>query len=152
MSVESNWQQELETPTEVFFRAFAERVTEPDGVRDAIREAVKTLVPRIDWEAYQPHFPHGLLGLRSVLRLRPLLSEPSFLRALATQLHMAAHEGRRSAQALAQSLAAKGSGSWRNLEGFIQSHRPGLAYAETQGFEQPTSEDFQRLGRLTGLD
>src|SRR5664279_6016475 len=146
MSVESNWQQELETPTAGFFAAFAERVAEPNGVRDALREAVKTLVPRIDWEAYQPHFPHGLLGLRSVLRLRPMLSVRSFLRALATQAHMAAHEGRRNAQGLAQSLSAKGSGSWRNLEGFIQSRRPGLAYAEAQGFEQPARSDFQRLG------
>jgi len=149
---ESRWQQELETPTEGFFSVFAERVAEPDGVRDAIREAVKALVPRIDWEAYQPHVPHGLLGLRAVLRLRPLLGERSFLRALATLLHMAAHEGRRSTQALAQVLAVKGSGSWRNLEGFIQTRRPGLAYAEAQGFELPEAEDFQRLGRLTELD
>jgi hypothetical protein len=152
MSVESNWQQELETPSAGFFGVFAARVAEPDGVRDVLREALKTLIPRIDWEAYQPHFPHGLLGLRSVLRLQPLLSERSFLRALATQLHMAAHEGRRPTPALTQSLAAKGSGSWRNLEGFIQSRRPGLAYAEAQGFDQPTREDFQRLGRLTELD
>jgi hypothetical protein len=152
MSVESNWRQELETPTSGFFGTFAARVAEPDGVREAIREAVKTLIPRIDWEAYQPHVPHGLLGLRSVLRLQPLLVRRSFLRALATQAHMAAHEGRRSPQALAQVLADRGSGSWRNLEGFIQSRRPGLAYAEAQGFEQPTREDFQRLGRLTELD
>jgi hypothetical protein len=152
VSTEQHWQQELEAPTAGFFGAFAARVAEPDGVRDTLREAVKTLIPRIDWEAYQPHFPHGLLGFRSVLRLRPLLSERSFLRALATQAHMAAHEGRRSPQALAQALAAKGSGSWRNLEGFIQSRRPGLAYAEAQGYEQITQDDFQRLGRLTELD
>lgn len=152
MSAESTWLQELDTPTERFFAAFAARVAEPEGVRDALREAVRTLIPRIDWEAYQPHFPHGLLGLRSVLRLRPLLSERSFLRALATQLHMAAHEGRRSPQALAQVLAAKGSGHWRNLEGFIQSQRPALAYAEAQGIAQPTQEDCQRLGRLTAQD
>src|ERR1017187_3667586 len=108
MSIESRWQHELETPTQAFFGAFAARVREPDGVREAVREAVKVLVPRIDWEAYQPHVPHGILGLRAVLRLRPLLDGPSFHRALATQLHMAAHEGRRSVQALAQVQEAKG--------------------------------------------
>lgn len=152
MTVESRWLRELATPTESFFPVFAERVVEPDGIRDAIREAVKTLIPRIDWEAYQPHLPHGIPGLRAVLRLRPLLEEPSFLRALATQLHMAAHEGRRSPQALSQSLAAKGSGQWRNLEAFIQSRRPGMAYAEAQGFELPEAGDFQRLGQLTESD
>ncbi len=152
MSTEARWQQELGIPTDNFFPVFAERVSQPYGVRDAIREAVKTLVPRIDWEAYQPHVPHGLLGLRAVLRVQPLLEEPSFLRALAICLHMAAHEGRRSPQALAQVLAAKGSGSWRNLEDFIQSRRPGLAYAEAQGFELPGAGDFQRLRSLTELD
>lgn len=148
----SRWPRELETPTGGFFAAFAERVSEPEGVRDALREAVKTLVPCIDWEAYQPHVPHGILGLRAVLRLRPLLEERSFLRALGITLHMAAHEGRRSPQALAQVQGAKGSGSWRNLEDFIQSRRPGLAYAEAQGFELPVREDFQRLGQLVALD
>ena len=148
----SRWQQELEAPTAEFFAAFAEQVALPDGVRDAVREAVKVLVPRIDWEAYQPLLPHGILGLRAVLRLRPLLGERSFLRALAIQAHMAAHEGRRTAASHDQVLAAKGSGSWRNLEGFIQSHRPGLAYAEAQGFDLPTREDFQRLGDLTRAD
>ena len=152
MAAESSWQKELETPTEEFFAAFADRVAGPDGVREAVREAVKVLVPRIDWEAYLPHVPHGILGLRAVLRLRPLLDGPSYHRALATQLHMAAHEGRRSVQALAQVQEAKGSGSWRNLEGFIQSRRPGLAYAEAQGFELPEQGDFQRLGRMTELD
>jgi hypothetical protein len=152
MTAESNWLQELEAPTAGFFGTFAERVAEPEGVRDAVREALKTLIPRIDWEAYQPHLPHGLPGLRAVLRLQPLLGEGSFLRLLATQLHMAAHEGRRTPQAQAQALNAKGSGSWRNLEDFIQSRRPGLAYAEAQGFEHPTPEDFWRLGGLVALD
>ena len=149
---ESRWQQELETPTDGFFTAFAERIAGPDGIRDAVREAVKTLIPRIDWEAYQPHVPHGILGLRAVLRLRPLLTESSFQRALAIQLHMAATEGRRPDAAASQVLAAKGSGSWRNLEDYIQSRRPGLAYAEAQGFDLPEAEDFRRLGRLTELD
>ena len=152
MTPEGRWQQELEAPTEAFFGAFAERVAEPDGVRDAVRDAVKALVPRIDWEAYQPHVPHGILGLRAVLRLRPLLGEESFLRALATQVHRAAHEGRRSAPAQAQAAAAKGSGLWRNLEAFIRSRRPALAYAEAQGFDLPVAADFQRLGRLTETD
>jgi hypothetical protein len=152
MTVEARWQQELETPTAGFFEAFAAQAAVPDGVRDGVREAVKALIPRIDWDAYQPHVPHGILGLRSVLRLRPLLDEADFLRALATQLHMAAHEGRRSAAAAAQVAAAKGSGSWRNLEAFIQARKPGLAYAETQGFDLPEAADFQRLGALVEAD
>jgi hypothetical protein len=152
MTVESNWQQALEAPTGGFFAAFATRVAGPDGVRDAVREAVKTLVPRLDWEAYQPHVPHGIVGLRAVLRLRPLLEEPSFLRALATQVHMAAHEGRRTAPVLAQVASGKGSGSWRNLEAYIRSRRPALAYAEAQGFESLAVGDFQRLGQITETD
>ena len=62
MTVDPRWQQELEAPTERFFEAFAAQLTQPDGVRDGVREAVKTLVPRIDWEAYLPHVPHGILG------------------------------------------------------------------------------------------
>ena len=152
MTVAPHWQQELEAPTERFFAAFAAQLAQPDGVRDGVREAVKTLIPRIDWEAYLPHVPHGILGLRAVLRLQPLLSEAGFRRALATQLHMAAHEGRRSPQILAQVSAAKGSGHWPNLEAFIQSRRPGLAYAEAQGFDLPEEADFQRLRRFTELD
>lgn len=152
MTIEARWQQELETPTAGFFAAFAARIAQPDGVRDALREAVKTLVPRIDWEAYQPHFPHGILAIRAVLRLEPLLEPQSFHRALAIQMHMAAHEGWRPDKVVAQVSAAKGSGEWRNLEAFITSRRPGLAYAEAQGIELPVVEDFQRLGRLTETD
>ena len=152
MSAESRWLQELEAPSSAFFEAFAARVAEPEGVRDAVREAVKVLVPRIDWEAYLPHVPHGILGLRAVLRLRSMLGEPSFRRALAIQLHMAAHEGRRDPASLKQVLVAKGSGSWRNLESFVSSRRPALAYAEAQGFALLEAVDFQRLGQLTELD
>ena len=142
------WQAELERPTEAFFEVFARRAGEPEGIRDAVREAVKALVPRIDWEAYQPHVPHGILGLRAAFRLRPLLEDRSSLRLLATQLHMAAHEGRRAAAL----QAVPGSGSWRNLEDFIRARRPGLAYGEAQGFERPGPEDFQRLGQITAAD
>ncbi|HJW42880.1 MAG TPA: hypothetical protein VJ463_00365, partial [Geothrix sp.] len=152
MNTEARWLEELESPTEGFFAALGSRLATPDGLRDAVRDTVKTLVPRIDWEAYQPHLPHGLLGLRAVLRLQPLLEEASFRRALATQIHMAAHEGRRSPQALASVLAAKGSGQWRNLDAYIQSRRPGLAYAEAQGFDLPEAADFRRLGERTAHD
>jgi hypothetical protein len=148
MTVVERWQAEIEQPTEGFFAAFAARIEEPDGVREAVREAVKALVPRIDWEAYQPHVPHGILGLRAVFRLRPLVEKRSFHRLLATQLHMAAHEGRRAAPV----KAAAGSGNWRNLEDFIRARRPGLAYAEAQGFEAPAPEDFRRLGALVAPD
>ncbi len=148
MVVIERWQSEIEQPTAGFFAAFAARSGEPDGLRDGVREAVKTLIPRIDWEAYLPHVPHGILGLRAVFRLRPLLESASFHRLLATQLHMAAHEGRRAAPL----KAAAGSGSWRNLEDFIRARRPGLAYAEAQGFETPVSDDFRRLGALVAPD
>lgn len=152
MTVAMRWLQELETPTAEFFAVFAERVAEPDGIRDGARDAVKTLIPRIDWEAYLPHVPHGILGLRAVFRLRPLLEDASFLRALAVQIHMAAHEGRRTQTAFEQVASAKGSGSWRNLEAFIAARKPGLAYAEAQGFELPGPEDFHRLARLVEPD
>ncbi|HEX9082530.1 MAG TPA: hypothetical protein VF768_09635, partial [Holophagaceae bacterium] len=84
MTVLDRWQQELEAPTGEFFAAFAAQVAEPDGLRDGMREAVKGLVPRIDWEAYQPHVPHGILGLRAAFRLRPLLEARDAHRLLAT--------------------------------------------------------------------
>jgi hypothetical protein len=148
MTVAERWQSEIEQPTAGFFGAFAARIAEPDGLREGVRDAVRTLIPRIDWEAYQPHLPHGILGLRAAFRLRPLLAEGSFDRLLAVQLHMAAHEGRRAAPL----KAVAGSGNWRNLEDFIRARRPGLAYAEAQGFEAPAPEDFARLGLLVAAD
>lgn len=142
------WTAQLEKPDAGFFPAFAARLREEHGLREAVREAVKVLTPWVDWEAYQPHVPHALLGLRAAYRLRPLLAERAFHRLVATQLHAFAHEGRR-----AKPLApAQGAGSWRNLESFIAARKAGLAWMEGASFEQPGPEDFARLGRLVAPD
>lgn len=145
------WTRELEAPTQGFFGAFARASRSPEALRDAVREAVKSLVPRIDWEAYQPHVPHGLLGLRAAYRLRPLLEAPDFLLLAALQLHMLAHEGRRPGQG---GLAAvgKGSGHWGNLRLAVRSGRPALAWGEASGTPEPAPEDFRRLGDLVAFD
>ena len=142
------WTAQLEKPDAGFFPAFAAKIREEHGLREAVREAVKVLTPWVDWEAYQPHVPHALLGLRAAYRLRPLLAEASFHRLVATQLHAFAHEGRR-----VKPLApAQGAGSWRNLESFIAARKAGLAWMEGASFEQPGPEDFARLGRLVEPD
>ncbi|HET6330066.1 MAG TPA: hypothetical protein VFF76_04685 [Holophagaceae bacterium] len=142
------WKRELDTPTEAFFGAFAARVRMPDGPRDTVREAIKALVPRIAWESYLPHVPHGLLGLDAVFRLRPLLPEASFHRVLATQLHAFAHEGRRRTP---WDISA-GSGHWPHVAMAIQRHMPALAYGEMQGIEQPEEADFTRVGEAIAPD
>lgn len=142
------WTGQLERPDAGFFPAFAARIREEEGLREAVREAVKVLTPWVDWESYQPHVPHALLGLRAAYRLRPLLSEPAFHRLVATQIHAFAHEGRKVKPA----APAQGAGSWRNLESFIQARKPGLAWMEAASFEQPGPEDFARLGRLVETD
>ncbi|MBK8726748.1 MAG: hypothetical protein IPL96_12075 [Holophagaceae bacterium] len=141
------WKGELERPSGAFFGAFARALKIEAGLRDATREAVKLLVPRLDWEAYQPHIPHGLLGLRAVFRLRPLLAATDFHRLLAVQLHMLAHEGRKAGSG---GLAAigRGSGHWGNLRMAIRSGRASIAYGEASGTEDPGPEDFRRLGDL----
>lgn len=142
------WKAQIEKPDEGFFAAFAAQVREPDGARDAVREAIKILVPRIGWETYLPHVPHGLLGLSAVSRLRPLLKEASFHRVLATQLHAFAHEGRR----LKAWDVSKGSGHWPNVEMAFAKHLPTLAYGEMQGVEEPKDEDFRRIGAAIAHD
>jgi len=140
----ADWLQELETPTPAFFEAFATRAAGPDGPRNAARDAVQNLTPRVDWAAYLPHVPHGLLGLQAVFRLRPLLAERSFLRILATQLHAFAHEGRcRPGKGLG--AIGHGSGSWANLAAAMESHRPALAWGELMGLEEVAPQDFRRL-------
>lgn len=148
---EAAWQAELAQPTEGFFRAFAARLQEPDGPRDAVREAVKILTPLLDWEAYLPHVPHGLLGLRAVYRLRPLLSEGAFHRALATQLHALAHEGRRAGSG-GLKVIGKGSGHWGNVRTAVNLRKPGIAYGELLGVEAPSAADFHRLGDWVAPD
>jgi hypothetical protein len=145
------WARELEAPTPGFFEAFATASRAPEGPRDLVREAVRTLVPRIDWEGYLPHVPHGLLGLRAAYRLRPLLAPSAFLRLLAVQLHMLAHEGRRPGRG---GLAAvgKGSGHWGNLRLAIRSGRPALAWGEALGTMEPAPEGFRSLGDLVAFD
>ncbi len=142
------WKAQVEKPDEGFFAALAAQVRESDGARDAAREAIKHLVPRIGWETYLPHVPHGLLGLGAVFRLRPLLKESSFHRVLATQLHAFAHEGRR----LKAWEVSKGSGHWPNVEMALAKHLPTLAYGEMQGVETPEESDFRRVGGAIAHD
>jgi len=144
MDPRNAWQEELEHPTEGFFAAFAARLREPEGLRDGVREAVKVLAPRVDWEGHLPQTPHGLLGLRAVFRLRPCLAEPSFLRLLATQLHTFAREPRSAALRGLQAIG-KGSGHWPNLAMAVRDHRPAIAWGESLGVEEPTQGDFARL-------
>lgn len=148
---EETWKSELEKPSGAFFQVFGERIQEQDGVRDAVRVAVKTLIPLLDWEAYLPHVPHGLMGLRAVFRLKPLLEEKSFRRILATQLHAFAHEGRRPGKAGLGSIG-RGSGSWANVRASIASRRPSIAYGEMLGIGTPSAADFRALGSLVQSD
>lgn len=147
----AGWRGELEKPTEGFFRAFSERTRVADGIRDLTREAIRTLAPVVDWEGYLPHVPHGLLGLRAVFRLRSLLSEGAFLRALATQLHAFAHEARRSGPGGLHAIG-KGSGNWTNLRTAVHRRLPALAFGEMLGVEEPSAGDFRRLGELVRAD
>ncbi len=150
-TAEEAWKAELENPGEAFFRTFATRILEPDGLRDAAREAVKTLIPLLDWEAYLPHVPHGLMGLRGVFRLRDLLAEKSYHRLMATQIHAFAHEGRRLGAGGLKSIG-KGSGSWQNVRASITKHRPSIAYGEMLGLESLSASDFATVGKLAAPD
>jgi hypothetical protein len=137
------WCEQLERPSEGFFKAFAARLQAPDGALGAAREAVLKLVPAVDWPAYLPHIPHGLLGLQAVFRLRPLLATASFQRILATQLHGFALEVRSTGHGLAG--AGTGSGHWGNLEMAVRGHRPAIAWGEALAMAAPAAADFRRL-------
>jgi len=141
----NTWLQELETPTPGFFEAFAQRVSlAPGSPVKAARDAVQNLTPLVDWAAYLPHIPHGLVGLQATFRLQPLLAERSFLRLLATQIHAFASEGRcRPGKGLG--AIGTGSGSLDNLRLALASHRPALAWGEAMGMAEVTLADFRRL-------
>jgi hypothetical protein len=147
----ASWLLELERPSEGFFRAFAARCQEPGGARGAAQEAVTRLTPVVDWAAYLPHIPHGLLGLQAVFRLQPLLAEPSFLRILATQLHAFALEAR-SPKGHGLGFISTGSGHWGNLHMALQSHRPAIAWGEALGVAEPEGADFRRLEQWAEAD
>jgi hypothetical protein len=153
LSVEDSqeiWRTELERPAEGFFAAFAARTAEVDGARDATREALKLLIPAVDWKGHLPHVPHGLLGTWAVWALRPRLTEGSFLRLLALQLHAFAHEPREARGVLGRTGA--GSGNWANIGSAIHARRPSIAWGECQGIESPALEDFARVMRLAAPD
>jgi len=137
--VSAGWLRELEKPTSAFFQAFAQRAAGDHGPRNAARDAVQNLAPRVDWPAYLPHIPHGLLGLGAAFRLRPLLAEASFLRILSIQIHAFALEAR------GRGLEALGSGSWTNLDMALATHRPTIAWGEAMGIQEVGPADFQRL-------
>jgi hypothetical protein len=145
------WLRELDRPTERFFPSLAARIQECDGLRSAVCEAIEHLTVRVDWEGYLPQMPHGLLGLRAVFRLRGYLSEPSFHRLLATQLHAFAHEPR-AAGARALQRIGRGSGHWPNLEMALRDHRPAIAWGEARGLAHPAAADFRRLLPLISGD
>jgi hypothetical protein len=146
-----NWFIELDHPSTGFFRTLAALGGTPEGPADAAREAVLRLAPAVDWGAYLPHIPHGLLGLQAVFRLRPLLPEPSFLRILATQLHAFAVESRSPA---GRGLGAigNGSGNWGNLQMALAHHRPAIAWGEARAVEGVQWEHFRLLEQAAEAD
>jgi hypothetical protein len=142
-SAETDWLQELDHPSAGFFRTFAARCRagNADAPAQLAREAILRLVPAVDWAAYLPHTPHGLLGLQAVLRLRPLLGERSFLRLLATQVHAFAHD-RRAPAGHELGAIGKGSGNWANLHMALGHHRPAIAWGEAAAVEPVLREHF----------
>lgn len=141
MDVQTSWTRALERPAEAFLEAAAARLLMPEGPRDASREALRFLLPRVAWEGYHPHLPMGLPGLRAVWRLRQVLAPESFLRALATQLHMLAHEGRDGRLA----RLSPGIGDLANLDMAVADHHATLAWAEAQGLDKVEAAHFDRL-------
>lgn len=131
-----NWLEALERPGPTFLAAFVRRLREPGGAEGATCEAMTFLAPRIDWASYGAHVPLGLVGLRAVWRLKEVLPEASFHRALGLQLAMAAREGR---AAMPVSLEFQP----------LPDLWPDMA---TLGYKPVFAQHFQDLDRLLGVD
>jgi hypothetical protein len=142
------WEQELSRPTEDFFLAYVDATRTDQDLILAVRSAIKILVPLIDWPGFLPHMPHGLLGISSVFRLKEWLDPKSFRRALGTQLHYFAHEGR----AVSAKKPIMGSGSFENIKLGIQKQLPEIAFGEVMGINIPTDDDFNSLASLVKKD
>ncbi|MFZ9999095.1 MAG: hypothetical protein ACO3F8_00680 [Holophagaceae bacterium] len=142
------WEEELSRPTEDFFSAYVNISQNDQDLILAVRSAVKVLVPVIDWPGFLPHMPHGLLGLSSIFRLRGILDARSFRRALGTQLHYFAQEGR----ATSAKKPLMGSGSFQNIKLGIQKQLPEIAFGEVMGINVPTDDDFDSLVSLVKKD
>jgi len=136
---EAEWLRELDHPSAGFFRAYAAGLQA--GPAALARAAVLRLTPAVDWAAYLPHIPHGLLGLQAVFRLRPLLRDRSFLRLLGTQLHAFAHDSR-SPEGHGLGAIGLGSGNWANLHMALGHHRPAIAWGEAAAVERVLPEHF----------
>lgn len=54
---------------------------------------IEKWVPLVDWEGHLPLMPHGLLGLWSILKVRPIMVEADFQRALHQQMEALSLEG-----------------------------------------------------------
>lgn len=145
------WVRELEHPTEDFFRAYAARVAGPEGLRETLREAIRLLLPILDWEGSLPQPPRSLLGVRAALTLRPHLQEPRFHRLMAMQLHGLAREPR-SPEVRALQCISKGSGHWPQVELAFEKRLPSLAWGEVQGLETPEAAHFQRVAEASHRD
>ncbi len=144
MNPHAAWLQELDRPTRGFFPALATCLREPEGLRGAVGAAVEYLTPRVDWAGHLPQTPHGLLGLRAALCLEPHLSEASFHRLVATQLHAFAMEGRAPAGQRLLDISL-GSGSRPNLAMALRGHHPALFWGEAMALEEPWITDFGEL-------
>ena len=143
-----SWEEELTRPSKDFFKAYVNATKNDEDLILAVRSAIKVLVPVVDWQGFLPHMPHGLLGISSVFRLRDSLDTRSFRRALGTQLHYFAHEGR----APSAKRPVMGSGSFKNIKMGIQKQHPEIAFGEVMGISVPTDSDFDSLIALVKKD